>query len=360
MELQYQTMESFCPVYRAEFGQEETMESIVPDSFPDILHIVSASGKAFLTSKEASEGEARLNGTAQITILYLAEESLQPCALDIEIPFRLSKDHPQIREGMSLHGSVSVVSADAKAINPRKILVRCSLHCSASVYSLSHKQLTCDVTDDANTPLEKRLEHYTIHKITEVVEKDFLFSDVLKQMPSKPPMDELVLYRLEVDVLEGRVIAKKLVCKGAATLAVLYRSGESLVAARFELPYSQVIELSNEYHDAAAELLLTQKKVMCRLIDGELEVSVEGVLQSCIWSQMPVTLLNDTYSTSLLVSAERSKAALCTLAETGKKKEQVRQFCPSEIPGKQVLDCHASVIAMAASAVPDLTLAFCI
>lgn len=346
MELQYQSLESFCLVCHADFGQEETLENIVPDSFPDVSRIVSASGKAFLKTKETSEGMLRLTGTACVTVLYIPEGGLQACALDIEIPFQLSKDFPKIKGGMPLHGSVSVVSADARAINPRKLLIRCSLLCNAAVYGPNRKQLTCDVISDEKAPLEKQLVHYTTHKIFEVVEKDFLFSDVLKQMPSKPPMDELMFYRMEVDTLEGKVIAKKLVCKGSASFVVLYRSGETLVPSRFELPYSQVIELSDEYLEADAELALAMKAVTCRLVDGELEVSVEGVLQSCIWSQLPVTLLSDTYCTSATVSADRERTSLCTLAEMGKRKNQVRQFCPSGIPGKQVLDCHASVVSI--------------
>ena len=322
------------------------MDSIIPDSFPDVSRIVSASGKAFLKAKETADGAYRLSGTACITVLYIPENGTQVCALDVEIPFQLAKDCPQVRSGMQLQGTVSVVSADARAINPRKLLVRCSLLCHAAVYALNSKRLTSDVLSDDKMHLEKQFVQHTCHKISEVVEKGFIFSDVLRPMASRPPMDEILFSRVEIDTLEGKVIAKKLVCKGAATLSVLYRSGEIIVPARFELPYSQVIELSDEYQEADAQLSLSVKELSCRLIEGELEVSVEGTLQSCIWTPVPITLLSDTYCTACTVATERNRLSLCTQEEQGKRKEQVRQFCPSGIPGKEVLDCHAATISI--------------
>ena len=42
MELQRMVMEGYRPVSQGMFSQEETLESIVPDAFPDISRIVSA------------------------------------------------------------------------------------------------------------------------------------------------------------------------------------------------------------------------------------------------------------------------------------------------------------------------------
>ena len=56
MELQRMVMEGYRPVSQGMFSQEETLESIVPDAFPDISRIVSAVGKVFLKDKELGEG----------------------------------------------------------------------------------------------------------------------------------------------------------------------------------------------------------------------------------------------------------------------------------------------------------------
>ena len=66
MELQRMVMEGYRPVSQGMFSQEETLESIVPDAFPDISRIVSAVGKVFLKDKELGEGSLRLSGTARV------------------------------------------------------------------------------------------------------------------------------------------------------------------------------------------------------------------------------------------------------------------------------------------------------
>lgn len=347
LELQHQTLEGFRPVYHADFGQEETLESIIPDSFPDVARIVSASGKAFLKDKETGEGSLRLTGLACITVLYIPEGEDQVRALEVSIPFQSVRDCPQVHNGIPVHGVVSVTSADARMMNPRKLLVRCSLMCRATAYDKDRRELTCDAAGN-DICLEKQFRKYDCHTVSEITEKAFLFSDVLRQTASKPAMEELLFYRAEIGTLDGKVIGKKLVCKGDILLSVLYRGGGTVIPVRFELPYSQIAELSEEYHEGEAEVALAIKTVDCRLRDGELEVSVEGLLQSCIWVQKSVTLLSDVYCTSCSLDAERTRQSVCTMAEQGKRREQVRQFCPSGIPGKQVLDCCAMAESISA------------
>ena len=60
LELKHQVLEGYRPVYRAMLGQEETLESIVPDSFPDMARIVSATGTACLKEKEAGAGTVQI------------------------------------------------------------------------------------------------------------------------------------------------------------------------------------------------------------------------------------------------------------------------------------------------------------
>ena len=86
MELQRMVMEGYRPVSQGMFSQEETLESIVPDAFPDISRIVSAVGKVFLKDKELGEGSLRLSGTARVTVLYIPEGEAAPRPRGLRIP----------------------------------------------------------------------------------------------------------------------------------------------------------------------------------------------------------------------------------------------------------------------------------
>ena len=124
MELQRMVMEGYRPVSQGMFSQEETLESIVPDAFPDISRIVSAVGKVFLKDKELGEGSLRLSGTARVTVLYIPEGEAAPRPLEVTIPFQCVRDDPQFHAGCPVQAAVYAASADARTINPRKMLVR--------------------------------------------------------------------------------------------------------------------------------------------------------------------------------------------------------------------------------------------
>lgn len=343
LELQHQVLEGYHLVCQAEFGQEETLDSIVPDSFPDVARIVSAAGKAFLKEKETGEGTLRLTGAVCVNVLYIPEGEESVRALEVTLPFQCSKDCPDLHQGMPVHGEVTAAFSDARIINPRKILVRSSLLCSVCAYEKERMELTSDVNGCQENCVEKQFSHYKCNVISELSEKAFAFSDVLRQAASKPEMEELLTFRAELGNVDGKVIGKKLVCKGDLQLVVLYRSGTDIVPARFELPFSQIVELMNATEEGVPELSVVLKSAECRLQDGGLEVVAEGLIQCAVWVQMPTTVMSDVYCTSCMLEADRSPHLLCVAAEQGKRRETARQFCESGIPGKQVLDCRAAV-----------------
>lgn len=53
---------------------EITNEAIVPDVKPDIVNIISNSGLAYCHKEEQSNGVFKLDGNAEITVVYLSSE----------------------------------------------------------------------------------------------------------------------------------------------------------------------------------------------------------------------------------------------------------------------------------------------
>ena len=214
MELQRIMIEGFWPASQGMFSQEETLESIVPDACPDISRIVSAVGKVFLKDKELGEGSLRLSGTARVTVLYIPEGEEAPRSLEVSIPFQCVRDDPQFHAGCPVQATVQAASADARTINPRKMLVRVNLAVWAAAYRQERRELSCDVNCGEGAGMEKLLTTRKCSVIPDVAEKVFTFSDVLRPPASKPEMEELLLYRAELGTMDAKFIGKKLVLKG--------------------------------------------------------------------------------------------------------------------------------------------------
>lgn len=353
LELQRIVMEGYRPVSQGMFSQEETLESIVPDACPDISRIVSAVGKVFLKEKELGEGSLRLSGTARVTVLYIPEGETEPRPLEVSIPFQCVRDDPQYHAGCPVQATVQAASADARTINPRKMLVRVNLTVWAAAYQQERQELSCDVSCGEETGVEKLLTLCKCYVIPDVAEKAFTFSDVLRPPASKPEMEELLFYRAELGAVDAKFIGKKLVLKGDIQLITLYRGGEGLVPLRFELPYSQILDLGADHEEAEPEVVVALKSVDCRLREGELEVTLEALAQAALWVRRSVTLISDAYCLKQPLDVERAPARLCTMAERTCRRETARKLCESGIPAKQVLDCAVSVTSMASAPAED-------
>ena len=88
MQLQPVVLEGYREVLNTAVTQEETLESIVPDTYPDIARIVSAVGRVYVRDCEPSEGTVRLTGTIQTTVFYIPEGEALPKTLEGATPFQ--------------------------------------------------------------------------------------------------------------------------------------------------------------------------------------------------------------------------------------------------------------------------------
>lgn len=355
-DLQKTVLERYVPSYYGTISQEELTESIVPDAYPDISRIVSSSGEASLTAKQTSEGTIKVSGIACLTVLYIPEGESSPRSLSYDIPFQCTADSPNIKETQQVHAKMIGVSADARLMNPRKVLLKAEITVNVAVYGQEFNEVCCDAQGHEDVcGLEKQMTEYRDYVISAVVEKPFVFSELLRQSASKPRMEEVIEYHTELGSLDVKYIGKKIVCKGELHLSMLYRSGLDLVPAHFDLPYSQIIDVENGAEEGDPEASILLKSVVCQLQEGELEVAVEAQIQAVLWSQRKITFLNDVYSTLESLEAERAEYQFCSMSECSSRRETARQFCESGIPVKQVLSGTAYAGQISAHATDTLT-----
>lgn len=347
MELKRVTLEGFRPVAHTTFSQEETLESIVPDAFPDIARVVSASGRAFLKDKELGEGVLRMTGTAKVTVLYIPEGEEMPRSLEVSIPFQCQRDDPRFHAGCPVLADVQAASADARTVNPRKLLARVSVSVWAAAYDRECRELSADLTGGEGEGLQKLVTPRKCCVVPDVAEKGFTFSDVLRPPASRPELEELLQYRAELGTVDAKFIGRKLVLKGDVQLSVVYRSGQGICQTRFELPYSQILDMGEVPDEAEPEVAVVLKSVDCRAREGELEVAMEVLAQAAVWERRSVELISDAYCVGRPIDVERAPVRLCTMAERSSRREMGRKLCESGIPAKQVLDCSAALSSLA-------------
>ena len=349
MELELKTTQLNCydTILDTTLFQEETLESIVPDACPDILRIVDTEAMVCLGAKEAQEGKAEVTGTVRCAVLYEAESGEGVRRVTVSIPFTCSAEAPGLSRQCRLLAEPRIMWADARSLNPRKILVRASLAIGLQAFAPQSASF-CDSVDSRDqNGLQTLEEPQTACFIIDVEEKSFTFSDDLSLSATRPPAAEILKSRVDLACGESKLIGNKLIFKGEAGLRLVYREpGGSLCGADFTLPFSQIMEISGAGEEADCTLTVVLTGIDCTL-DGEegrtMSVALGMLAQAVIREERQVTLLADIYSTAYDLSVQRRNYTLNRLLEHGERRITARELMETTSPVREVCDTHIHI-----------------
>lgn len=329
---------------------EETMEMIVPDACPDILRIVDTAGTVCLKSKEALEGRAEVSGTVRCTVLYLPDGACGMRRLEVNLPFFCSADAVGIQPDSMVIAVPCLLSADTRAINPRKVLVRVNLAVSIRVFAPASATLCTGAACDCHAGVEQLKECHKAYMVTCVAEKPFTFSDDLALSGSRPEAVELLKSRAELNCTESKIIGNKLIFKGEVNLRICYRAADdTLCPADFALPFSQIIEVEQVEEEAhcALDILLTDLTCSVGSGDGRaISVSMSLLAQAVVREERCLELLTDIYSTTCNLAADIQPHTLHDLVEQNIRRQTVREVVETGTMARTAIDAWVSVGAV--------------
>lgn len=335
-----------CPLDTVVY-QEETQESIVPDACPDILSVVATEARAQLTRKESLDGKVEAAGCARVTVLYLPDGEEGPRCLELSIPFRCAVNAPGMTGGSPVTVVPRVTNAETRALNPRKVLVRVELAVSVQGWAAMDDTL-CVPWDDPEYSIQQRAEELETYVVASTAEKAFAFTDEVRLTASHPGAQDLLGHRLELRCAEAKVIGSKLIFKGEAVLQVRYRTPENTLAqGRWELPFSQIMELSGVEEDCACTMEVVERESEVSLTGDEdgrtFAVHLELMAQAVIRQTRQARLFSDAYSVTHQVTVERRGYAFTQLWEESTAQEVARQTIETPAMARSVEDCFVAL-----------------
>lgn len=348
LELEQTKLSGYKTVLSTTVFQEETMEMIVPDAYPDILRIVDTEGQVELGERNAMDGRAGFSGTVRAAMLYLPDGEDGMRRLEISIPFSGGADGTGITGACSVVVLPRVEGAETRVLNPRKVLVRVGLAVDVHVYEPLEQELCSGVAGVGENGVEQLCETCRTYGVVCIQEKPFSFSDNVTLSASKPEAAELLKQRLILTCNESKVIGSKLIFKGTASLQLFYRSTDLILCdSLFELPFSQIMEVPGGREESDCVLDVVPVKVSCTLApDGDsrtIHVELELLAQAVLRDERSFSLLTDLYSTTYMLDADLDTISLAHLVDSGVKTPALREIveCPSL--AETVLDAYLSI-----------------
>ena len=346
MELEFErdTIIGYETVAEAAVCQEETLESIVPDACPDIMRIVDVCGQAALSGKQAREGAAAVSGTVRAVVLYQPEEGGGLCRMEMSLPFSCQLEAPGLTEAGTVLASPRLRCAEARVLNPRKVLLRADLVVEIIACQPVERSVCSGVAEaQAEEVCQRRFqgEHY---QLAAVQEKPFSFSDQVR-LQAGGEAARLMAARVQPVCTESKLIGAKLIFKGVVELDLLLQDAEGGLSTSHEtLPFSQVLEAAGAGEDADCRLQVEVTDFRCTLNDGrELELTLELLAQAQVRVRRSVALLQDLYSTGFLMETDSEVQQLCRMVDQSMRPQTVRELLETGELVRSVVDARLAL-----------------
>ncbi len=341
-------------IYKTLFSQEFSSETVVPDVMPDIDRILDTKAQICIRSKTVSDGEILLEGSVLGTVLYVCQEDDTPRKLESTIPLRISCQDKDIAEGDILVSDTVVSSAEARLINPRKILFRAETDTMIETLRAGNVDISTAGADAA--PLEKLTKTVDSGFISAVRDKTFTVSDEI-DLSEDMPLAELLTYQVQLFSEDLKKVGGKMIIQGGVELSLLYLAEENDCPCSVSrtIPFSQIVDVPEEEIASAAVRLSPVSCYIepipgltgCSSVSAEIHICAQVVCTG--WQEMEY--IADAYSLHHPCHTEYGEAQLPGKYESVVLRQAVQDQIELPEPAERVI--YARVTPLMPVPIPE-------
>lgn len=275
--------------------QEESGETIVPDSMPDMERIVDSFAGVILRGRECQGGSVSLVGDIQAGVLYMAQQEDMPRQIPLYLPFSLRRS-VAAAEGCQCTVECRVRSVDARMLNSRKVSIRVGLCIVLQVFE--PREEICCKPGKQERRLQMKYADYPMQLMVECSQKNMLLRDTLPLGTGQPEAARLIHIGARCEVTDEKLTGDKAVCKGQLLLRLLYETPEqTLSACELAMPFSQFMELEREYEEQGLNLIPVLTSLEAAAEGEGITVEAGICMQCCVTQTLQVPMLRDAYAT---------------------------------------------------------------
>ncbi len=278
-------------------NQEQTQELKLSDDMPDIGRVLCTWGQILIRSKEWRPDGFSVSYGVMVWVLYIPEDGGEVKCVETWIPGHMKWDLPGHEEDGVIRVFGIVRGLDARSISSRKLMVRVGVSILGEAYVNGDVEVytPCELPEDIQI-LQKC---YPIRIVREAGEKMFSIEESLTLPSSCPKMQKLIRYSIHPELIDQKVMADKIVFRGATIIRLLYCAEDGkLHRWNFEVPFSQFAELKMEYEeDASVNILpaVTSMELECE-DNGNLHLKVGMTMQYLLYNRQMMNVVEDIYS----------------------------------------------------------------
>jgi len=280
--------------------ESRTVESdiIVNDIKPDVLNVISVNGMVSIYKREIMEGKARLDGTINTYIIYLADDEYGSTrSLNTSLDFTQIIDIENCNENMQLEESVNIKSFETKVINGRKLNIKANLETNVTIYSNE----TFDIITEVNSIKDVQLMNNT-EKIASLVGsgrnktsiKDTISLDVADEFA------EIMKVNFKILNEEVKISYNKVLSKADAQVEIMYLTEDNRInTVTTQIPIMGFVDIQNINEDCNCKIKNSLSNLILKpnsseehsiYIEAEIEISCNA------YETKDINIIEDLYS----------------------------------------------------------------
>ncbi len=306
MELLKNKVAQYTLVSDGAYGQEETLETIVPDVNPDVLRIICTSSEICMKEKSLQMGKLRVSGEIRSRIFYSAEGDTTVWQVEGVTPFACTVDIEEALPDDTLVASCTVITAQASMLNPRKLAVKTHYSIQAQVFRQSTIELVEGVECKTDDGISTLIESTESMMLTGIPERRVVINEEIRLSGgSVSATDRLYRTELTWTTEDKKVLTNKIMLRGSVSIkAVTISEKDGFLAQNmYNLPFAQIIEADNTDPSDEVAVIYNVMQNECRLASGAdgapvLQCSIVASAQAFVSRKIPLRIMTDLYSTA--------------------------------------------------------------
>ena len=327
---------------QASVCQEETQEAIVPDACPDILRIVEVCAQAFPSRCEMGEGHATVVGVIQANVLYMPETGALLQSIPLKLPFSVRVDIPGSNPGVIPEMAAQICHADARILNPRKLLLRCDLMVEVSALCRREHTVSTAVRPSEQTQICQQQQSVEYERMSAAPQRIFPISEEIRLTGSQPPI--LLASMACAHCNESRIIGSKLIFKGKVDVDLLLQTSEGEMEHRLEsFPFSQILEAKEAGESGSCHVQLELSEFSCvQPLDDpyHLMIEAEVLAMGRVHETAQLAVLTDLYSISHHCLLEEKESILRAPSQQTVIPQTLRELLETDDVVRTVCNCR--------------------
>lgn len=335
------------PVFENTADHPIESDVMLPDYCPDIARILKTEAKAVVDTKTLEGDRLNVDGTLNVKIIYIPDNSSSIRCFTYESAYNHSFDIGDVCQNAMTQVKVKIDYANCRPIGPRRMQIKASISVYAKIWCEKEEEFISDCEDDRVEMLRRQIKANNLIGMTE---KPFKVEDELEVGYGKPAVASIIRTDATAVVQDYKVISNKIITKGELLLHTLYSpdmSDNKLETMDHTLALSQIIDLEDVDEDSICSVNFAVLDLKMEAVadgDGEnRKLSVDATInaQASASQMKDFSVISDAYSPVYEMDIKMEPMGIEYVSDIIKSSETVRLSVDTDGTLASITDCTA-------------------